>query len=149
MQSATMRAAPLLFGTILMGCHSEKPTVAGDSPAPSVLPSASVAASAGPSVAALGPATGHVALGPSTVNIEDNKIYSVDGTALRFMLKNSMRATPISGGHVWSGQLTVCDGPTTCTELNLSGPDQPPTEWRGFEFLLAFVVPTTLTITRK
>lgn len=96
---------------------------------------------------ALPPATAHVPLGAS--GIEDNKVYAVDGTTLRFMLKNSMRATPISGGHVWSGQLTVCDGPTACTELNLSGPDQPPGEWHGFKFLLGFVMPTTLTITRK
>jgi len=132
-----------------MGCHSEKPTVTGDSPAPSVLPSATATASASAaSTPTLGPATGHVPLGPSPT-IEDNKVYSVDGTNLRFMLKNSMRATPISGGHVWNGQLAVCDGPTACTELNLSGPDQPPGEWHGFTFVLGFVMPTTLTIARK
>ena len=98
--------------------------------------------------APLGPATARVPLGP-TGNIDENKVYSVDGTNLRFLLKNAMRATPISGGHVWSGVLTVCDGPTVCTELNLSGPDQPPAVWHGFTFLLTFVVPTTLTIARK
>jgi len=110
----------------------------------------SVSASAG--AVTLPPATAHVPLGNSGT-IEDNKVYSVDGTNLRFMLKNSMRATPISGGHVWSGLLTVCDGPavtsSACTELNLSGPDQPPGEWHGFKFLLTFVVPTSLQITRK
>ena len=109
---------------------------------------ASAAASASAAGPTLGPATGHVPLGPSG-NIDENKVYSVDGTTLRFMLKNGMRATPISGVHVWSGQLTVCDGPTACTELALTGPDQPPGEWHGFKFLLAFVVPTSLTITRK
>ncbi len=106
----------------------------------------SVSASAG--AVTLPPATAQVPLGP-TGTIEENKVYSVDGTALRFMVKNTMRATPISGGHVWSGLLTVCDGATTCTELNLSGPDQPPGEWHGFKFVLAFVVPTSLTIARK
>jgi hypothetical protein len=132
----------------LIACHSEKPTVTSDTPTQT---SASVSASASSSaVPSLGPATGHVALGASgTGVIDDNKVYSVDGTTLRILLKNSMRATPISGGHVWSGQLTVCDGPSTCTDLNLSGPDQPPGEWHGFVFVLAFVTPTTLTITRK
>lgn len=107
-----------------------------------------IASSASAGAVTLPPATAHVPLGPSGT-IEDNKVYSVDGTTLRFMLKSSMRATPISGGHVWSGLLTVCDGATTCTDLNLSGPDQPPGEWHGFKFLLTFVVPTSLTITRK
>ena len=131
-----------------MACHSEKPTVTSDSPAPSALPSATTSVSAAPATPALGPPTAHVPLGPSGT-IEDDKVYSVDGTSLRFVLQHSMRATPIGGGHVWSGQLTVCDGPTTCTELNLSGPDRPPGEWHGFELLLTFVVPTSLTITRK
>jgi len=147
MQSATMRAAPLLFGTVVvMSCHSEKPTMTSDSPAPSALPSATASASASASGPTLGPAAAHVALGSN--NVEENKVYSVDGTTLRFTLKNSMRATMTTGGHVWSGQLTVCDG-AACTDLHLAGPDQPPGEWHGFEFLLAFVTPTSLTISRK
>lgn len=81
--------------------------------------------------------------------LEDNKVYSVDGTPLRFVLKNSMRATLVEGGHVWSSQLTVCDGPTTCAELPLSGPSHPPGELYGYTFDLAFVVPTSLVIKRK
>ena len=97
---------------------------------------------------ALPAATARVPLGP-TGTIEENKVYSVDGTSLRFLVKNTMRVTPISGGHVWSGVVTVCDGPATCADLALSGPDQPPGEWHGFKFLLAFVTPTSLSITRK
>jgi len=133
----------------LIACHSDKPTVTSDTPTASASVSVNVSASASAaSGPALGPATGHVALG-ATGTIDENKVYSVDGTTLRFMLKNAMRATPISGGHVWSGMLTVCEGRSTCTELGLSGPDQPPAAWRGFELALTFVMPTSLTITRK
>jgi hypothetical protein len=107
-----------------------------------------ISASSAAGAVTLPPATAHVPLG-ATGTIEDNKVYSVDGTPLRFMVKDAMRMTPISGGHVWRGLLTVCDAPATCTELNLSGPDQPPGEWHGFKFTLVFVVPTSLTIARK
>ena len=144
MGSIVRRAGLFVF---LIACHSEKPTVASDTPAPTTT-LASASASATASGPTLGPATGHVPFGP-TGNIEENKVYSVDGTTLRIMLKNAMRATPSNGeGHVWSGMLTVCDG-AACTELGLSGPDRPPGEWHGYKFALTFVVPTTLEISRK